>query len=128
VTLQLHILNTALTIHEHILIATSEATGMEMSPRLVAKRDNGQLLEGSWFYGMRGLLVVRNYWEAKAAAVGAADAERKDGLELEVDGAMYDFGMPGSEQMDALEFGAMHMDILDDTWVRDILGGYDFHL
>jgi hypothetical protein len=104
------------------------ATGIELSPRLVAERDNGQLLEGSWLYGMRGLLVVRNFWEAKVTTMAAADVERKGGSELEVDGAMYDFGMPGSEQMDALEFGAMHIDILDDTWVRDILGGYDFHL
>lgn len=104
------------------------AMGIELNPRLVAERDNGQLFEGSWLYGMRGLLLVRNYWEAKAAAMAAADAERNGTPELEVDGAMYDNGMPRSDQMDALEFGAMHMDILDDTWVRDILGGYDFHL
>lgn len=104
------------------------ATGMEMSTRLVAERDGGQLLEGSWLYGMRGLSVVRNYWESKVAAMTTADAERNGGPELEVDGAMYDFGMAGSEQMDALEFGATNMDILDDNWIRDILGGYDFHL
>jgi hypothetical protein len=29
--------------------------------------------------------------------------------------------------MDTLEFGPMNMEMLDDTWIRDMLGGYDFN-
>ena len=101
-----------------------------MSPRLLVERNGAQVLEGSWLYGMRGLSVVRSYWEAKVASMAVAESERKAGLELEASGnnAMYDFGIPALEHVDTQEFGAMNLDNLDEAWIRDILGGYDFHL
>ena len=59
----------------------------------------------------------------------AADAERESGLGAEDDGAANGLGIPGQQQMEALEFGAMNMDTLDDIWMRDLMGGgYEFNL
>ncbi|KAF4631334.1 hypothetical protein G7Y89_g6795 [Cudoniella acicularis] len=103
-----------------------QVAGIEMNPRLVSEREGGQLLKGSWFYVKKVLLVVKNCWEAKFAAMNAADAEREGGPGPEDNDAVNEFGIPGSQQMDALEFGAMNMDMLDDTWMRDLLGGSKF--
>ncbi|KIN06912.1 hypothetical protein OIDMADRAFT_150163 [Oidiodendron maius Zn] len=105
-----------------------QAAGIEIPHQPAGERGDNQMLEGSWLYGMKGLLVVRSFWEAKVAAMAAADAEREGGPGPEDNRAMNEFGIPGSQQMDALEFGAMNMDMLDDTWLRDGLGGYDFNL
>jgi hypothetical protein len=97
--------------------------GIEMAPRRVVEREDGLWPEGSWLHVMNKLLVVGNVWEAKIAAIAAADAERGDGPPPEHNGVVNGFGVHGPQQMDALEFGGMDMDILDDTWIRDMLGG-----
>lgn len=104
-----------------------EVAGMDATPRL-GERGDGQLWEGSWVHAMKGLLLVKSCWEAKVAAMTATDAERGGGLGPEDDGAANGLGIPGLQQMDDLEFGAMNLDMLDDTWVRDMFGGYDFNL
>jgi hypothetical protein len=97
--------------------------GIEMAPRRVAEREDGLWPEGSWLLAINKLLVVGNLWEAKIAAMEAADAEKGDGLGPEQNGVGNGFGVPGPQYMDALEFGGMDMDMLDDTWIRDMLGG-----
>lgn len=92
------------------------------------ERGDTQMFEGSWFYAMKGLLVVRSCWEAKVAAMTAADAEREGGPRPEDNGTANEFGIAGSQQMGALDFGAMNLDLMDDTWIRDMLGGCDFNL
>jgi hypothetical protein len=92
-----------------------------------SERGNAQLFEGSWFYAMKGLLVVRSCWDAKVAAMAAADAEREGGTGSEDNGTANEFRIPGSQQMGALDFGAMNIDMMDDSWIRDMLGGYDLN-
>jgi len=104
-----------------------QVAGIEMSPQLVG--ESGEL-EGTWFYAMKGLLMVKGCWEAKVAAITAADVGREDespsedNMHLNVN----ENGVVEPQQIDALDFGAMNIDMLDDTWIRDILGGYDFNL
>jgi hypothetical protein len=58
----------------------------------------------------------------------AADAERDGELVPEDNGAVNKFGTPVLQQMVSLEFGATNINMLDDTWIRDMFGAYDFNL
>jgi hypothetical protein len=99
------------------------AEGMEVAPRRASEREDGLWPEGSWLHAMNKLLVVRSVWDVKIAAMAAADAERESGPGPEHNGGLNGFGAHGPQQMDPLEFGNMDMDMLDDTWIRDLLGG-----
>lgn len=95
------------------------AAGIEMGSRRVGERGD-QCSGDPWSHTRKRILGIGNWWEAKVAAMTAADAERESGLRAEV---------PGQQQMEALEFGAMNMDTLDDIWMRDLMGGgYEFNL
>jgi hypothetical protein len=100
-----------------------QANGIEMSPATVEFTDDGVFSEQSWFHAMKRILVVKNLWEAKVATMTAADAERAGGLIPEHGGGMNGLGAADMQQMDAMEFGGMNIDLLDDTWVKDMLGG-----
>jgi hypothetical protein len=104
----------------------AQAAGIEMEP-LVGERRSGQLLERFWLCAARGFLVVKSCWEAKIAAMTAADAGREGGPGPEVHEAAAEFGVLESQKTDTLEIEAMNLDILDDTWIRDMLGSYDFN-
>jgi len=102
------------------------AVGIEMGPRRASEREDGLWPEGSWLHTMNKLLVVRGVWEAKIAAMAAPDAEREDGPGPEHNGTLNGFGVHGTQHMDALDFGGLDIDMLDDNWIRDMLGGgYD---
>ncbi|CZR65600.1 uncharacterized protein PAC_15500 [Phialocephala subalpina] len=101
----------------------TRGAGMGMSS--VCENGDAQAHNGPRFYATKVLHVVRNCWEAKIAAMAAADAEGRVGFG-EDDGIVNDFGTTGAQHVDAWDFGAMNMDILDDTWMRDVLRGYDF--
>jgi hypothetical protein len=102
--------------------------GIITSSRLMRERGDGQLWEGSWIHAMKTLSVVKSCWEAKVAAMDAADAEREGGPRPEDNGAVNGLDISGSQQIDSLEFGGMNVDMLDDTWIKDMFGGYDFNL
>lgn len=86
----------------------------------------GEKGEGPWSFTRKRFLILANYWDAKVAAMAAADAEKKGGQAMEDDGTLNGFGAPGQQPMDALDFGAVSMDSLDDVWMRDMFGGYEF--
>jgi hypothetical protein len=100
-----------------------QANGIEVLPE---RTENSQELDQSWFHAMRRILVIKNLWEAKAGAMVASDAERTGGLGTEENGIPNGFAEPGMQP--AWEFGGVNLDLLDDIWMRDMLGGnYDFN-
>jgi hypothetical protein len=104
-----------------------EANGIEMVPGMAKVTKDGVWSEPSWFHAMKRVLVVRSLWEAKVAAMTVADADRAGGLKPEESEGVNGLGEPGMQQMDGMEFGGMNVDLLDDAWIQDILGGgYDF--
>ncbi|KAE9373028.1 hypothetical protein N431DRAFT_544205 [Stipitochalara longipes BDJ] len=104
-----------------------QASGIEVSPGRVEVTEDGQKSEQSWFYEMRRILVVRPLWEAKVAAMTGVIAERTGGLGPQNNSAVNECGGLGMQQMDNMDFGGMNVDMLDDNWIRDMLGGgYDF--
>jgi hypothetical protein len=92
------------------------------------ERGDDQWSGDPWSHARKRVLGIGNWWEAKAAAMKAADAERESGPRSEENGAVSGFGLPEQQQIEALEFGEMNIDMLDDTWMNDLLGGYDFSL
>jgi hypothetical protein len=105
------------------------AAGIEMGFRRAGERGDDQWSGDPWSHTRKRVLGIGNWWEAKVATMAAADAERESGPGAEENRAVNRFGAPGQQQMEALEFGAMNMDTLDDIWIRDLLGGgYEFNL
>ena len=102
-----------------------ESNGIEMLPGRVEATEDGQMSEQSWFHAMKKLLVVLNFWEAKVAAMTAVNSQVGNGVGQQYHPAVNDGGL-GIQQMDNLDFGGMNVDMLDDVWIRDMLGGYDF--
>jgi hypothetical protein len=106
-----------------------EANGIEMSPGRAEITEDGQESEQPLFHAMKKLLAVKSLWDMKVAAMTAADAsEGASGLVPEEHGAAGGAWGPGMHIMDSLEFGPMNMEMLDDNWIRDMLGGgFDFN-
>jgi len=103
-----------------------QANGIEMPPGRVEATGDGQMSEQSWFHAMKKLLVVRTFWEAKVAAMTAMNSQLANGVGQQYHSTDND-GELGMQQMDNLDFGGMNVDMLDDNWIRDMLGGgYDF--
>jgi hypothetical protein len=103
-----------------------EANGIEMGPERVEVTEDGQMSEQSWFHAMKKLLVVRNLWDVKVAAMTAVSAQGASGLGQQYNSTLNGGGELGMHQMDNLEFYGMNVDMLDDNWIRDMLGGgYD---
>jgi hypothetical protein len=100
-----------------------EASSFEMSPVAVEVTEDGVFSEQSWFHAMKKILVVKNFWEAKVAAMEATDSEKAGKLMSEDNGALNGIGGPIVLQMDAMEFGGLNLDLLDDAWIKDMLGG-----
>jgi hypothetical protein len=101
-----------------------EANGIKMSPRTVeVTTEDDVSSEQSWLHAMKRIVVLRSLWEAKLAAMTAADAEKAGGLMPEENGGMNGLGGPGMQQMDAMEFGGVNVDLFDDAWIKDMLGG-----
>lgn len=103
-----------------------QAVGIDMKSIRESQSGDAQARNRPCYYAIRVLYVVRSCWETKVAAMAAADAEHNGASGVGNDGIMNEFGTSGLQQADTWDFGAMNMDMLDDAWMRDILGGYDF--
>lgn len=77
-----------------------------------------------WASTMTRLVAIRSWWEMKLQGMIAADSERDRRIGMGENGSADGFGTSGQQQqMEALDFGALNMDFMDDAWMRDILGG-----
>ncbi|KAH8756431.1 hypothetical protein F5882DRAFT_385163 [Hyaloscypha sp. PMI_1271] len=105
----------------------TEANRIEIVPEMAKVTKDGAWSEPSWFHAMKRVLVLQGLWEAKVAAMTAADVDRAGGLKPQESEGINELGGPGMQQMDGMEFGGMNVDLLDDDWIQDMLGGgYDF--
>jgi len=105
-----------------------EANGIENGAGRSEVTEDGYESEQSWFHSMKRILRLKGLWEAKVTAMTAMDApEMSGGLGTDNNVNLNGVWVPGTQMMDALEFGPMNMEMLDDTWIRDMLGGYDFN-
>jgi hypothetical protein len=105
-----------------------EANGIEIGTRRSEVTEDGYESEQWWFHSMRRILLLKSLWEAKVAAMTAVEAPQvSGGLGTDLNVNFNGVWVPGTQMMDALEFGPMNMDMLDDIWIRDMLGGYDFN-
>lgn len=77
-----------------------------------------------WSYTRRTLLVVLNWWEENIVPKLGMDAMKPGDEGIEKITPMNIFNAPHQSQMDAMD---VNVDILDDGWMRDMLGGgYDY--
>lgn len=103
-----------------------EANGIEMLPGRRESTEDGQESDQPWFHAMRKILVIKNLWEhwdVKVGAMTASDAEKTDGQDPVDNGVANGIVAPGMQHMGAWEYGGMNLDLLDDNWMRDMLGG-----
>jgi hypothetical protein len=75
--------------------------------------------EDPWSFTRKKLSAIAKWWEGKVAAISAAEAE-KDGSHGVEHGTMDGFG---EQQMDAMDFTGLSMDMFDDAWMGGLLGG-----
>jgi hypothetical protein len=104
------------------------AAGLETRPLQVGVREDDRWPEDPWSHTKRKVLAIGMWWEAKVAAMTGADVESENGPRSEGDRATNEPEISGQQQMDA-EFRAMDMELLDDSWLRDLfVGEYDFNM
>lgn len=111
------------------------AAGIEHGPAPAVGRYDGEhqrIPEDPWSNTKRKVAEIGRWWEAKVAAISATDAAGMgDNGPPEAESVMsLDAFNSGQPQMNnAFEFEPMDMDTLDDSWLRDLLGGgHDFNL
>jgi hypothetical protein len=86
----------------------------------------GENEESPWCYTRKLLLVILNWWEVKIAPKIAADTRKSGGQGTEENTAMDTTKTPGQQPME-MDFAVANLDLLDDVWMKDILGGgYEF--
>ncbi len=102
----------------------SAAAGLDTS----GMGENGEDL---WILTKR-FMGIGNWWEMKVAAAAAAatEAEREGGRGVAVghgngngNEVVDGLGVPGPQQMEAMDFAAMNVDFLEDVWIKDLLAG-----
>jgi hypothetical protein len=103
-----------------------QASGLELSPRIIHIIEHGTESEQPWFHTMGRIMVLRSLWEAKVTAMTLAEAEKESGRLSNDNEAMVGLGGPSMHHMEPMDFGVMNIDMSDDSWIRDMLGGgYD---
>ncbi|OBT73988.1 hypothetical protein VF21_05994 [Pseudogymnoascus sp. 05NY08] len=83
-----------------------------------------------WPHATKRALGIGSWWEAKVAKLGPRDTDGGSVGGPKVLEAVAGPGVPEQQSIEALEFdGAVDIDILDDPWMMDLLGGgYDFNM
>ncbi|KFY75166.1 hypothetical protein V499_04865 [Pseudogymnoascus sp. VKM F-103] len=83
-----------------------------------------------WPHATKRALGIGSWWEAKVAKLGPRDTDLASGVGAKVIEAVARQGMPVHQSVEPLEFDdAVDIDILDDPWMMDLLGGgYDFNM
>lgn len=82
-------------------------------------------IENPWTFTSKKLKIVGKWWDAKLAAMEAAETESEKVVPESIHPA--GFGIPIAQPMDGVEFAALDLEHFDDVWLRDMMaGGYDF--
>lgn len=81
-----------------------------------------------WPYATKRALGIGSWWEAKVARLGPRDASIGSGGGEKLRDAVAGAGMPEQQQIQPLEFDSVDINVLDDPWMMDLLGGYDFNI
>jgi hypothetical protein len=87
-----------------------------------------------WPHATKRALGIGSWWEAKVAKLGPRNTDGGtgggNGGGPKVIEVVAGPGVPEQQSIEALEFdGAVDIDILDDPWMMDLLGGgYDFNM
>jgi hypothetical protein len=93
------------------------AAGLEESERNGGNSD-------VWTYTKDKLTSISAWFELKMASMSAADDERHNGRASEGSETL-NGSLPVQHQMD-VDFPTINFDPLDEAWMRDMLGGFDF--
>ena len=82
-----------------------------------------------WPHATKRALGIGSWWEGKVSKLGPRTSDGVSGEGGEVREAVAGPVVPEQQQIEALEFDAVDIDILDDPWMMDLLGGgYDLNM
>jgi hypothetical protein len=82
-----------------------------------------------WSYTTKRALGIGSWWEGKVSNLAVITANRESAAAVEASEPVAGSGVPEQQQIEALEFDGVDIDILDDPWMMDLLGGgYDFNV
>lgn len=82
-----------------------------------------------WPHATKRALGIGSWWEGRVARLGPRDTNG-GGCGAEKGGeTVAGLAVPEQQQIEALAFDSVDIDILDDAWMMDLLGGgYDFNM
>ncbi|KFY07957.1 hypothetical protein V492_06681 [Pseudogymnoascus sp. VKM F-4246] len=94
----------------------------------VSQADGGEGELDPWLNATKRALGIGSWWEGKVARLGPQASGEGIGEGEKAREPVAGLVVPEQQQLEALEFDAVDIDILDDPWMMDLLGGgYDFN-
>lgn len=106
------------------------AAGIEQGSRQSLRNcNNGQIPEDPWSNTKKKVSDIGKWWEAKVAAMYAADLDKRNGVSVD-SSISQSAEQPEQQDVDNMfEYGPVDMEMVNDNWLRDLMGGgYDFNL
>ncbi|KAL5348077.1 hypothetical protein ACLOAV_006557 [Pseudogymnoascus australis] len=95
----------------------------------VSRVDGGGEGLDPWPHATKRALGIGSWWEGKVARLGPRDTDGGSSSGEKVSEAVGSTGVPEQQQIELLGFDAVDIDILDDPWMMDLLGGgYDINM
>lgn len=99
------------------------ASGLEIDACFDGDKDGSLCSLNPWSQSRRKAVGIAHWWEAKVAAIMGTDAEGESSVDTERNGAANGTGVPGQHPVEPFEFEGLNMDMLDDSWIMDLMGG-----
>lgn len=85
--------------------------------------DMGDKTENSsWVHSGKLMNGIVNWWEAKVAPKLAEEVRRNELQQAAGDNGFGITDQQPLEQMDGIDFSGLNLDLLNDDWMRDVLG------